>query len=126
MNGIGEPVHVGRDFGGRELVVDEAVCERYLAALGQRLPLYREFAPALVLHSECYEDLSWYLALKPDPGVVVQSHLDEEATGHGVYPVHPGHGHGAHAHSEPRGHGSGHNKTLQGDPYLGALAKAFA
>lgn len=62
MNMNGEPVHVGRDFGGRELVIDEAVVERYLAALGQRLPLYREFAPALTLHSECYENLQWYLA----------------------------------------------------------------
>lgn len=62
MNNSGEPVHVGRDFGGREVVVDEALVERYLAALGQRLPLYRDVAPALVLHSECYESLAWYLA----------------------------------------------------------------
>lgn len=62
MNGIGEPVFVGRDFGGRELAIDDALVERYLGALGQRLPVYRELAPALVLHSECYQDLSWYLA----------------------------------------------------------------
>jgi acyl dehydratase len=62
VNVNGEPVYVGRDFGGRELVIDEQCVERYLAALGQRLPLYQEIAPALVLHSECYEDLSWYLA----------------------------------------------------------------
>lgn len=62
MNGIGEPVHVGRDFGGREVAIDQARVERYLAALGQRLDLYRDVAPALLLHSECYEDLSWYLA----------------------------------------------------------------
>ncbi|HYC56602.1 MAG TPA: MaoC family dehydratase [Candidatus Binatia bacterium] len=62
MNTNGEPVHVGRDFGGRELVVDRALVDRYQAALRQPLPLYDEVAPALVLHSECYEDLSWYLA----------------------------------------------------------------
>ncbi len=62
MNGIGEPVHVGRDFGGRDLRIDEGLVEDYLASLEQRLPLYGEFAPALLLHSECYRDLSWYLA----------------------------------------------------------------
>ncbi|MFN2426548.1 MAG: MaoC family dehydratase [Candidatus Binatia bacterium] len=62
MNINGEPVFVGRDFGGRELVVNEALVERYVTALGQPLPLYREFAPALTLHSECYESLLWYLA----------------------------------------------------------------
>jgi len=62
MNSNGEPVFVGRDFGGRELVIDDAVVERYVAAMGQRLPIYREFAPALTLHSECYENLQWYLA----------------------------------------------------------------
>jgi len=61
MNINDEPVYVGRDFGGRELTIDSALVDRYLAALGQRLPLYDEVAPALVLHSECYEDLSWYL-----------------------------------------------------------------
>jgi acyl dehydratase len=62
MNGIGEPVYVGRDFGGRELVIDEKLVERYIAALGQRLPLYGSVAPGLTLHSECYENLAWYLA----------------------------------------------------------------
>ncbi|HYC01044.1 MAG TPA: MaoC family dehydratase [Candidatus Limnocylindrales bacterium] len=62
MNVNGEPVYVGRDFGGRELVIDRALVERYQKALDHRLPLYDEVAPALVLHSECYEDLSWYLA----------------------------------------------------------------
>jgi acyl dehydratase len=62
MNNNGEPVFVGRDFGGRELVLDDKIIERYLDALGQRLPIYREFAPALLLHSECYENLLWYLA----------------------------------------------------------------
>lgn len=61
MNINDEPVYVGRDFGGRELPIDAALVERYLAALGQHLPLYRQVAPALVLHSECYESLMWYL-----------------------------------------------------------------
>lgn len=62
MNNNDEPVFVGRDFGGRELILDDHAVERYLSALGQRLPLYREFTPALILHSECYENLQWYLA----------------------------------------------------------------
>jgi acyl dehydratase len=62
MNGVGEPVFVGRDFGGRNVEISAARVERYIGALGQQLPIYGELAPALVLHSECYEDLSWYLA----------------------------------------------------------------
>jgi acyl dehydratase len=62
MNGIGEPVYVGRDFGGRDLTIDAKLVERYIGALGQRLPLYEKLAPALTLHSECYERLDWYLA----------------------------------------------------------------
>lgn len=62
MNNSGEPVYVGRDFGGRQVVIDERLVSRYVEALGQRLPVYQEFAPALTLHSECYENLSWYLA----------------------------------------------------------------
>jgi len=62
MNNNGEPVYVGRDFGGREIVVDHALVDRYVAALGQRPAMYSKIAPALMLHSECYESLSWYLA----------------------------------------------------------------
>ncbi|MFN2375017.1 MAG: hypothetical protein ABR538_00645 [Candidatus Binatia bacterium] len=62
MNINGEPVHVGRDFGGRDLVLDSDLVRHYLKALGQESPLYRDFAPALLLHSECYRDLQWYLA----------------------------------------------------------------
>ncbi|MBI5504365.1 MAG: hypothetical protein HY899_06165 [Deltaproteobacteria bacterium] len=61
MNINDEPVYVGRDFGGRDITIDAALIQHYLAALGQRLPIYREVAPALVLHSECYESLAWYL-----------------------------------------------------------------
>lgn len=62
MNNNGEAVFVGRDFGGREVILDPARAARYIAALGHRHPLYETFAPSLILHSECYEDLSWYLA----------------------------------------------------------------
>ncbi|HEY2774274.1 MAG TPA: MaoC family dehydratase [Candidatus Binatia bacterium] len=62
MNNSGEPVYVGRDFGGRDVVIDRPLVDRYIGALGQQLPLYEQVAPGLVLHSECYESLSWYLA----------------------------------------------------------------
>lgn len=62
MNNNGEPVYVGRDFGGRDVPVDRELVGRYTRALGQQLAIYEELAPALVLHSECYENLEWYLA----------------------------------------------------------------
>lgn len=61
MNLNDEPVYVGRDFGGRTLTVDRGLVDGYLAALGTDHPMYARFAPALVLHSECYRDLNWYL-----------------------------------------------------------------
>jgi acyl dehydratase len=62
MNFNGEPVYVGRDFGGRTLVVDRELADHYLASVEGDASLYDEHAPALVLHSECYRDLNWYLA----------------------------------------------------------------
>jgi len=62
MNFNGEPVYVGRDFGGRTLVVDRDLADHYVASVEGDPALYRENAPALVLHSECYRDLNWYLA----------------------------------------------------------------
>ena len=61
MNFNDEPVYVGRDFGGRDLVVDRRLADAYLAAVDESNPLYERIAPGLVLHSECYYDLSWYL-----------------------------------------------------------------
>jgi hypothetical protein len=61
VNFSDEPVFVGRDFGGRTLEVDRELIDGYLAAVGETDPLYERFAPALVLHSECYRDLNWYL-----------------------------------------------------------------
>jgi hypothetical protein len=62
MNFNGEPVYVGRDFGGRELAIDRELVDHYVAAVEGDPSLYREHAPGLVLHSECYRDLNWYLA----------------------------------------------------------------
>lgn len=62
MNFNGEPVYVGRDYGGRELVIDRELVDHYVASVEGDPALYREYAPALVLHSECYRDLNWYLA----------------------------------------------------------------
>ena len=61
MNINGEPVFVGRDFGGRTLTIDAALVADYSNALGDFHPLYERFAPALILHSECYQNLNWYL-----------------------------------------------------------------
>ncbi|MFQ5352822.1 MAG: hypothetical protein ACE5D3_07095, partial [Candidatus Binatia bacterium] len=62
MNGAGEPVYVGRDFGGRSLEVDRELVEHYTEAVQDHQEIYDDLAPALLLHSECYRDLSWYLA----------------------------------------------------------------
>ena len=62
MNFNGEPVYVGRDYGGRELVVDPELVATYVAAVEGNPALYEREAPALLLHSECYRDLNWYLA----------------------------------------------------------------
>jgi len=61
MNFNDEPVYVGRDYGGRRLAIDESAVEAYCRAVDHRVPLYEESAPGLVLHSECYENLDWYL-----------------------------------------------------------------
>lgn len=62
MNFNGEPVYVGRDFGGRTLVIDRELVDHYVASVEGDASLYSDHAPALVLHSECYRDLNWYLA----------------------------------------------------------------
>jgi len=62
MNFNGEPVFVGRDFGGRTVVIDRELVDHYVASVEGDPSLYTEHAPALVLHSECYRDLNWYLA----------------------------------------------------------------
>ena len=62
MNAAGEVVHVGRSYGGRQLTLDRVAVDPYLGALDLDNELYVSVVPGLVLHSECYEDLSWYLA----------------------------------------------------------------
>jgi acyl dehydratase len=62
MNFNGEPVYVGRDYGEREVTIDRELVDHYVRSVEGDPSLYREHAPALVLHSECYRDLNWYLA----------------------------------------------------------------
>ncbi len=62
MNLNGEPVYVGRDLGGRRERLDRSLVDAYCEALDTSQPLYSRLAPALLLHSECYRDLEWYLA----------------------------------------------------------------
>ena len=61
MNLDGEPVYVGRDCGGQSLALDRAVVDHYMRSVDDHSALYEEYVPGLVLHSECYRDLSWYL-----------------------------------------------------------------
>jgi acyl dehydratase len=62
MNFNGEPVYVGRDYGEREVTIDRELVDHYVRSVEGDPSMYREQAPALVLHSECYRDLNWYLA----------------------------------------------------------------
>ncbi len=62
MNINGEPVSVGRDFGGRTLTISRELVEAYCLAVGESSEHYTRDAPALLLHSECYRELNWYLA----------------------------------------------------------------
>jgi acyl dehydratase len=60
--------YVGRDMGGREVEITPALVEQFTAGTGDDNPWYRgatpldgPLAPALILHSEVYRDLTWYL-----------------------------------------------------------------
>lgn len=61
MNFKNEPVYVGRDFGGRRLTIDRDMVDRYCEAVAVGSSRYVDVAPGLILHSECYENLDWYL-----------------------------------------------------------------
>ncbi|MFT4571134.1 MAG: acyl dehydratase [Hyphomicrobiaceae bacterium] len=61
MNLDREPVRVGRPSGSRNVAIDESRVARYAQAMGVPGQRYDTTAPGLLLHSECYEDLSWYL-----------------------------------------------------------------
>ena len=52
-------VHVGQDVAGRELVLRDADVARYDAGTGGATS--RLAAPSLLLHSEVYRSLAWYL-----------------------------------------------------------------
>lgn len=70
-------VHVGKDLGGRTVVVDERDVARYEAGTGApaaRLDLDgTRVAPALLYHSEVYRSLAWYL-----PNVFGNLHARQE------------------------------------------------
>ncbi len=62
MNLKGEPAYVGRHCGGHEYAITHEVVDFYAEALDDHNPLYREIAPPLLHHSECYTLLGdWYL-----------------------------------------------------------------
>ena len=54
-------VHVGQDVGGRALTVSEADVARYERGTGGAGARPAGAAPALILHSEVYRSLAWYL-----------------------------------------------------------------
>ncbi len=58
-------VYVGKDLGGREVVITEAAVRHYEAGTGGATPRLAcdgtVAAPALLFHSEVYRKLSWYL-----------------------------------------------------------------
>jgi acyl dehydratase len=68
----GTEVHVGQDVGGREFVVTAEAIERYRVGTASDVDT-GPFAPALVDHSECYRDLSWYL-----PNLIGNLHARQE------------------------------------------------
>jgi acyl dehydratase len=65
-------VHVGQDVGGRTFTVDHDAVERYRRGTASQVAS-GDWAPALVFHSECYRDLSWYL-----PNLIGNLHARQE------------------------------------------------
>jgi acyl dehydratase len=62
MNLLGEPARVGRHCGSNLYAITPELVAFYADALDDPSPLYREFAPPLIHHSECYKCLGeWYL-----------------------------------------------------------------
>ena len=62
MNLQGEPAHVGRHCGSNTYEITREVVDFYADALDDPSPLYREVAPPLLYHSECYKFVgAWYL-----------------------------------------------------------------
>ena len=62
MNLLGQPALVGRFCGSNTYEVTREVVSFYSDALDDRHPLYSEYAPPLLHHSECYQFVGeWYL-----------------------------------------------------------------
>jgi acyl dehydratase len=62
MNLKGMPAHVGKHCGANRYDVDREMAEFYADALDDHHPLQSEYAPPLILHSECYRFVGdWYL-----------------------------------------------------------------
>jgi acyl dehydratase len=75
-----DDVYVGRDLGGHQYGVSPDLVQRYSEGTGDRYPWYRDpspfggpVAPALLLHSEVYMNLSWYL-----PNLIGNLHAKQE------------------------------------------------
>jgi acyl dehydratase len=73
-------VYVGRDMGGREYTLSRDLIERYGDGTGDRYPWYRDtspfggpVAPALLLHSDVFMNLGWYL-----PNLIGNLHAKQE------------------------------------------------
>ena len=65
-------VHVGQDVAGRTFTVDQDAVDRYRRGTASEVAT-GGWAPALVFHSECYRDLSWYL-----PNLIGNLHARQE------------------------------------------------
>ena len=63
MNLLGQPASVGRHCGSNTYEISREVVDFYAEALDDHSPLYRDVAPPLLHHSECYKFVGeWYLA----------------------------------------------------------------
>ncbi len=75
-----DEAYVGRDYGGREVEITPELVRHYAEGVGDENPWYfgdspfgGPVAPALILHSEVYHDLSWYL-----PNIYGNLHTKQE------------------------------------------------
>jgi acyl dehydratase len=76
-------VHVGRDYGGFEALIDRTAVENYIAGTGDTNPAYLgdsplggPIAPALILHSAVFRTQAWYL-----PNIFGNLHARQEWQG---------------------------------------------
>jgi len=70
----GDSVTVGKDLGGHDYEITPKQVAIYEAGTEDRNPSYREIAPALLFHSECYMFLQdWYL-----PNLIGNLHAKQE------------------------------------------------